>query len=196
MHGAVTSEREVEQRRRRVAVGFGKHDLNRWPNGVDKIYRFFTRLHWIRRSGVANSCPEARRTVMDSDIKRSDAKHDNPVVPWRDLLLVARHEPVGQRLHEAHDRILLCVRQAQAPNSARVHVVGRFRRRPACRTFIDVMGLAARQDVARVVEMHDRLQAREISVVPIGLHEARIGPLVHIAQCRHLKSRLGCLAPA
>ena len=52
------------------------------------------------------------------------------------------------------------------------------------------MGLAARQDVARIVEVHDRLQAREISVVHIGLHEGRIGPLVHIAQCRHLNSRL------
>src|SRR6202023_3626440 len=109
---------------------------------------------------------------------------------WRDLLLVDRHKPVRQRLHEAHDRILLCVRQAQAPNSARVHVVGRLRRRPAYRTFTDVMELAARQDVARVVEVHDRLQAREISVVRIGLHEGRIGPLVHIAKCRHLNSRL------
>src|ERR1700730_14783585 len=107
-----------------------------------------------------------------------------------ELVLADRHEPVGQRLHEADDRILLCVRQAQAPNSARVHVVGRLRRRPAYRTFTDVMGLAAWQDVASVVEMHDRLQAREISVVPVGLHEGRIGPLVHIAQCRHLNSRL------
>src|SRR6266446_6879066 len=80
---------------------------------------------------------------------------------WRDLLQADRHEPVGQRLHEADDRILLCVCQAQAPNSARVHIGGRFRRRPASRTFIGVMGPAARQDVARVVEMHDRLQARE-----------------------------------
>ena len=128
--------------------------------------------------------------MMDWDIKRSDAKRDNRVVPWRDLLPADRHEPVGQGLHEAHDRILLCVRQAQAPNSARVHVVGRFRRRPTCRTFIDVVGLAARQNVARVVEMHDRLQARKISVVRVSLHEARIGPLVHIAQRRHLKSPL------
>src|SRR5260370_26955819 len=38
--------------------------------------------------------------------------------------------------------------------------------------------------------MHDRLQAREISVVRVSLYEARIGPLVHIAQCRNLRSRL------
>ena len=36
---------------------------------------------------------------------------------------------------------------------------------------------ATRQDVPRVVEMHDLLQAREISVVHIGLHEVRIGRL-------------------
>ena len=110
-----------------------------------------------RSYGVVTSEPRqahnGERTMMDSDIKRSDAKRDNPVVPWRDLLPVHSHVPVGQGLHEAHDRVLLCVREAQAPNSARVHVVGRFRRRPACRTFIGVMGLAARQDVARVVEM-------------------------------------------
>ena len=106
---------------------------------------------------------------------------------WRNLLLV---EPVGQRLHEADDRILLCVRQVQPPNSARVHIFGRFRRRPACRTFIDVVGLAARQDVARVVEMHDRLQAGEVAVVPVGLDEGWIGPLIHIAQRRDLKSSI------
>src|ERR1700692_29220 len=39
-----------------------------------------------------------------------------------------RHKPVAQRLHEAHDRIFLRVRQAQTPNSARVHVCGRLRR--------------------------------------------------------------------
>jgi hypothetical protein len=47
--------------------------------------------------------------MMDSDIKRSDAKRDNRNGPVRGLLLVARHVPVGQGLHEAHDRILLCV---------------------------------------------------------------------------------------
>ena len=107
-----------------------------------------------------------------------------------DLLLIYRHKPIRQRLHEAHERILLLVRQAQASHPARVHVVGRLRRRPARRTFAGIMGLAARQDVARVVEVHDRLQAREISVVAVGLHEARIGPLVHVAQCRHSNSRL------
>src|SRR5260370_40245518 len=38
--------------------------------------------------------------------------------------------------------------------------------------------------------MHDRLQAFEISVVPVSLHEGWIGPLVDIAQRRHLHSRL------
>jgi hypothetical protein len=48
--------------------------------------------------------------------------------------------------------------------------------------------MATRQDVARVVEMHDFLDAAEISVVPIGLCERRIGSLVDIAQRRHLEA--------
>src|SRR6267142_647310 len=110
--------------------------------------------------------------------------------PRAALLRVDRHESVRQRLHEAHEGILLCVRQAKASNSAPVHVGGRFRRRPARRTFTGIMRLAARQHVARVVEVHDRLQTREVSIMPVGLHERRIGPLVHIAQCRDLNSRL------
>src|ERR1700756_2384513 len=38
--------------------------------------------------------------------------------------------------------------------------------------------------------MHDRLQAREISVVRVSLHEAQVQALVHIAQCRYLESPL------
>jgi hypothetical protein len=75
-------------------------------------------------------------------------------------------------------------------NFARVHIGSRLRRRPAGRTFTRIMGLAARQHIARVVEMHDLLQASEISIMPVGLHEGRIGPLVHVAKCRHLNSRL------
>jgi len=52
MHRAVTSELAAEQRRRRIAVGFGRHDRNLWRNGVNEIYRFLTRLHWLRRNGV------------------------------------------------------------------------------------------------------------------------------------------------
>ena len=52
------------------------------------------------------------------------------------------------------------------------------------------MGLAAWKYVARVVEVHDRLQAREIPIVHIGFHKARVGPLVHIAECGNLNSRL------
>ena len=48
-----------------------------------------------------------------------------------------------------------------------------------------------------IVEMHDRLQAFEISVVPVGLHEVRRGPLIYIAQCRHPKNRSRtCAVPA
>src|ERR1700726_1013231 len=107
-----------------------------------------------------------------------------------DLRPIERHKAVRQRLHEAHDRILLCLRQAEAPDFARVDVLGRLRRGPAGRAFTGVMGRAARQHIARVVEMHDLLQARKISVMRVGLDEGRIRPLVHIAKRRHLNSRL------
>src|SRR6266481_5379341 len=71
------------------------------------------------------------------------------------LRLVDWREPIGQRLHEPDDRALLCIRQAQIPDVVLVHVVGRLRWRPACRTFAGVMRPAARQDVARVIEMDD-----------------------------------------
>lgn len=38
--------------------------------------------------------------------------------------------------------------------------------------------------------MHDQLQAFEIPVVAVGLDEAGIGPLIHIAQGRYLKPRV------
>ena len=45
-----------------------------------------------------------------------------------------------------------------------------------------------RQDVPRVVEVHDRLEALEVTIVSIGFDEVWMGPLVHIAQRWHLKS--------
>ena len=38
--------------------------------------------------------------------------------------------------------------------------------------------------------MHDFLEAREISIVPVGLDEGGRRTLVDIAQCRHLHSCL------
>src|SRR5438552_12008275 len=112
------------------------------------------------------------------------------VTPFKTRLLwIPGHKPSRQRLHETHKRVLFCVGQAEVTDAARVHVGGRLGCRPACRAFI-VMWLASRQNVACVVEMHDLLQAREISVMSVGLHKGRIGPLVHIAQSRHLNSRL------
>ncbi len=110
---------------------------------------------------------------------------------------VGRHKSVRQSLHEAHNRIFLRVRKAEPPNSALVHVFGRLGRRPACCAFTDVMGLAAWKYVARVVEVHDRLQALEVTIVHIGFHKAGVGPLVHIPECPGtLNLELGCLAPA
>jgi hypothetical protein len=76
----------------------------------------------------------------------------------------------------------------EVPDLARDHILGRFRCGPAACRFPGVMGPTARQHVARVVEMHDGLQALEISIVPIGLDELRIVPLVDVAQRRHSKS--------
>src|ERR1700704_219028 len=91
------------------------------------------------------------------------------------------HKPIRQRLHEENERVLFCIRQTQTTNFARVHIGGRLLRWPAGRTFARIMGLAARQHIARVVEMHDLLQAGKISIMPVGLHEGRIRPLVHVA---------------
>ena len=62
--------------------------------------------------------------------------------------------------------------------------------RPTRDALAVVVPAAARQDVARVVEMHDRLDALEITIVAIGFDEGWIWPLVHIAQRRHLKAPL------
>ena len=51
----------------------------------------------------------------------------------QDLLTIDRHEPVGHRLQEAHDCILLRFRRAQPPHAFCVHVGGRLRCGPARR---------------------------------------------------------------
>ena len=68
-----------------------------WFNGVNKIY---DSLPDFTRSGeavyptlVPKPGTHPGRFTVDSHIKRPDAKHDNPVVPWRDLM--PGHEPVG-----------------------------------------------------------------------------------------------------
>ena len=50
-------------------------------------------------------------------------------------------------------------------------------------TFSPRSPAAFRQHVSRVVEVDDLLQALEIAIVAIGLHEIRSRPLVDIAQC-------------
>src|SRR6476661_10874180 len=57
---------------------------------------------------------------------------------------------------------------------------------------------AARLDVSRVVEIHDGLQAGEIAVVHVGLHEGGVGSFVHVAQRWNLHPPhivLGVFAP-
>src|SRR6266478_8889984 len=101
---------------------------------------------------------------------------------------IERREAIRQRLHEAHEGVLLLLRQAQPPDSLRVHVGGPLWCRPARRAFARIVGLAARENVARVVEMHDGFQAREIPVVRIGFHKVRIRALIDVAQRWYLKA--------
>ena len=95
---------------------------------------------------------------------------------------------VTKRPEEGNDCVLLRVGQSKPSHEPRVHVRGCFRCRPAAYSFTGIIRLATRQDVARVVEVHDRLEALEIAIVAIGFDEIRIGPLVHVAQRWHLKS--------
>jgi hypothetical protein len=74
-------------------------------------------------------------------------------------------------LHKADQRIFLLVGQAEPPHALCVHVVGRLRRRPACDALARIIGPAARQDIACVVEMHDRLEALEVTIVSIGFDQ-------------------------
>ena len=75
------------------------------------------------------------------------------------------------------------------PNPAACSCCRSIPARAASGAFAAVMGLAARQGVARIVEMHDGLQTREIPVVSVRLHEVRIRAALYIAQGRHLKPR-------
>src|ERR1700730_18227133 len=134
--------------------------------------------------GLGNSVRSTFRTFASCVLGLTTA----PIIT--DLPTIERHKAVRQRLHETHDRILFSLRQAEVPDFAAVHVLRRLRRWPTCCAFTGVVRLASRQDVARVVEMHYLFQAREISIVSVGLDEGWIGPLVDIAQGRHLHSRL------
>src|SRR5882762_4447824 len=75
------------------------------------------------------------------------------------------HKPIRQRLQEENERVLFCIRQTQTTNFSRVHIGGRLRHWPAGGSFARIMWLTARQHIARVVEMHDLLQAGKISIV-------------------------------
>src|SRR5258708_27941796 len=101
---------------------------------------------------------------------------------------------IRQGFEEAYNRILLCVGQVQAPDESCVHIARRLRCGPTRRSLADVAGPAARQRVAGLIEMHDFLQALEIAVVTLCLHDARLGPLIYIAYGRGPKTGLACLS--
>jgi len=149
-----------------------------------------TRLPYLLAFLVTAQVTLCKRWLLQTSSNDSSCSSDEGTIFRHTTRAVDGHKSVRQRQHEAHNRIFLSVRKAEPPNSALVHVFCRLGRRPACRAFTDVMGLAVWKYVARVVEVYDRLQAREISIVHIGFHKARVGPLVHIPECRHLNSGL------
>src|SRR5260370_38513330 len=63
----------------------------------------------------------------------------------------------------------------------RVEFSGDFWCGPARPPFTGRAGGAARQRVARVVEVHDLLEALEVAVLRVCLHERGVRPLVDIA---------------
>src|SRR5450830_1127017 len=82
---------------------------------------------------------------------------------------------VVQRLQEGDDRRLLRRCQTEV-----AHLAGHVGRVLWC-------GPAGAGYVAGVVEVDDVLEALEVAVVAIRLHEARVRPRVDVAQCRHLE---------
>src|SRR6266851_6307873 len=140
------------------------------------------------------SPPNNHRTCIETNLVRSppfeNALHIGVSIQRRSpvILTLTRRRVVRQGFEEAYNRILLCVGQVQAPDEACVHIARRLRSGPTSRSLADIVRRAARQRVAGVVEMHDFLQALEIAVVTVSLHEGGIGPLVHVAQGGYLKA--------
>ena len=75
-------------------------------------------------------------------------------------------EAVGERLHEAHQRVFFLVRKPEPSHELGVHVIGGLWPGPARGALAGVICAAAPQDVARVVEVDDRLKALEVTLCP------------------------------
>jgi hypothetical protein len=81
----------------------------------------------VHGASLAPSPSDAPRIVEVGVVvarRPARAPPDNEAPPPTSLRLVARHKSIRQRLHERYKRILFCVRQAEVPDFARVHVVG------------------------------------------------------------------------
>src|SRR5271169_6608875 len=72
---------------------------------------------------------------------------------------------VSQGLQEPDEVILFLVGQIEIAELLLVEVRRIFRWRPACDLFTGISGLALRQHVAGVVEMHHLFQALEVAVM-------------------------------
>src|SRR3984893_16436716 len=100
---------------------------------------------------------QSRTALRLSGLRAENAKSHNPPL-WR------RAISVGQRLHEADDGVFFGIRQTEIADAGLVHILSRFRRRPAARTLARIARCATRQYVACIVKVHDRLEAREITI--------------------------------
>src|SRR5665647_2016547 len=96
---------------------------------------------------------------------------------WRKLARLLRlwGPRVAQRLQEGDDRRLL-----RRCHTEVAHLAGHVGRVLGCRP-------AGAGYVTGVVEVDDLLEALEVAVVAVRLHEAGARPRVDVAQCRHLE---------
>src|SRR5450756_2001371 len=105
---------------------------------------------------------------------RAGAPVASSEMAWPEIaacLLLLGSVAIGEGPQERDDGLLLRVRQSELAHLGCVHVFGHFWRRPS-----------RAGNVPRVIEVHDFLERLEVAVVAVGLDEARIRPLVHVAQ--------------
>src|SRR5215831_16013098 len=163
-----------------------------------------TRLEPLPGSVAVGSCAQDRQ-ANGTPIRRPTVRSQWPVIAATSLALppslLSRQLYRGGRTGARHlqdDVAIFCpgeMGHSSVPPRWHCFEDGlrargrRLRHGPAPRALAFVIGLAARKGVAGIVEMHDRLPAFEVSVVPVGLHEIGRGPFIDVAQCRNLKSR-------
>jgi hypothetical protein len=90
---------------------------------------------------------------------------------------------VRQGFHEDDDGILFLFAQAEITELSRVHVFRIFGRGPTRNFLAGVIRRTARQDIARVVEMYDLLEALEVTVMSKNLSDSFSSPMILDKSC-------------